>query len=291
MRPHDALWLAALKRTSEREKHDWAALYCLIAQRGADGVAPVVLESADGQVLRAPRKCEAAFELCLRHLHGHCTPLEDGPCTVGALLADRAQRALQLPGRYVPTPQGGVDEQVGEAAVEEIPQAAEEHVPPPVDEQVAPQLVPAVGKAAAEEPMPQEEHATHQGAPQGAVEERAPREGAEEHAPAEEHVPAPSVAAGLSNAEEVFETDEIRQNLPCVGSAASEEQEGYVRECGSAAPRRKRRRITTRCQRRRCWHSASRASRTGVERSAEWPRSGPQQHRPGRVLAWRPKEA
>ena len=107
VRPGDAPWLASLSRATESVKHDWRAIHCLVNQR-RDGVAPIVLETIRGECLRSPVKYECAFELCLRHLHGRHTPL-DVACTVGALLANRAAHALQLPGRWVPTPDGIVD--------------------------------------------------------------------------------------------------------------------------------------------------------------------------------------
>ena len=107
VRPGNALWLTSLTRATESAKHDWRAIHCLVNQR-RDGIAPIVLETIKGECLRPPVKYECAFELCLRHLHGRHTPL-DVACTVGALLANRAAHALQLPGRWIPTPDGIVD--------------------------------------------------------------------------------------------------------------------------------------------------------------------------------------
>ena len=88
----------------------WATLYCIVAQRRPDGVALVVLETADGQYLRCPPKYEASFELCLRHLHKRHTPLDGAACNIGALLVNRATEALKLPGRYVPLADGSVED-------------------------------------------------------------------------------------------------------------------------------------------------------------------------------------
>ena len=65
--------------------------------------------------MRSPPKYEGAFELCLRHLHGRRTPL-DVECTVGALLSNRAAHALKLPGRWVPTPDGVVEDYAAQSA-------------------------------------------------------------------------------------------------------------------------------------------------------------------------------
>jgi hypothetical protein len=51
---------------------------------------------------------EAAFELCLRHLHRLHIPGDQDNMTPQALLANRAMEALKLPGRYVPTVEGEV---------------------------------------------------------------------------------------------------------------------------------------------------------------------------------------
>ena len=115
MRPRDEFWLAGLPRAKENVKHDWKAIHCLVTQRRADGIAPIVLETSDRQCLRQPAKCEGAFELCLRHLHGRCTPLQ-GECTVGALLSNRAAHALKLPGRWVPLPDGAVEDRAAQSA-------------------------------------------------------------------------------------------------------------------------------------------------------------------------------
>ena len=63
VRPGDASWLAGLPRVTESAKHDWRAIHCLVTQRRADGIAPIVLETTEGQCLRPPAKYEGAFEL------------------------------------------------------------------------------------------------------------------------------------------------------------------------------------------------------------------------------------
>ena len=94
VRPGDEIWLNGLPRARESAKYDWKAIHCLVSQRRDDGLAPIVLETTEGQCLRSPAKYEGAFELCLRHLHGRRTPL-DGECTVAALLSNRAAHALK----------------------------------------------------------------------------------------------------------------------------------------------------------------------------------------------------
>ena len=108
--PRDEAWLATLPRARETDKNLWRSVYCLLALRRADGVAPIVLEPSEGQCLRPPAKYEGAFELCLRHLHGRFVPMDGAPCTVGALLANRAAEALKLPGRWVGLPDGAMEE-------------------------------------------------------------------------------------------------------------------------------------------------------------------------------------
>jgi hypothetical protein len=84
---------------------------------------------------------------------------------------------------------------------------------------------------------------------------------------------------GPSKAEEVFVTDKIRENLPSVGeeSMASKQQEGAFKSerSESATPRSRR------------FHRRQ-AARLGRQWRDERSR-GHQQHQPGRVLAWRPK--
>ena len=121
LRAHDPDWLTALPRARESDKRAWATLCCLIAQRRPDGVAPVVLETAEGDWIRCPLKYEAAIELCLRHLHNQHTPLGGESCTIGALLANRAAEALKLPGRWVPLPDGSVEERAGDPAPDDAP--------------------------------------------------------------------------------------------------------------------------------------------------------------------------
>ena len=132
LRAHDPGWLTALPRARESDKRAWATLCCLIAQRRPDGVAPVVLETAEGGWIRCPLKYEAAFELCLRHLHNQHTPLGGESCTIGALLANRAAEALKLPGRWVPLPDGSVEERAGDPAPDDAPPETPDDAPPEI---------------------------------------------------------------------------------------------------------------------------------------------------------------
>ena len=95
MKPNDAVWVATLPRARETEKQDWAVIVALADHRQSDGIAPVALETVQGQCFRCPAKYEAALELCLRYLHGHPVPLEGGACTVAKLLSNRAVEALK----------------------------------------------------------------------------------------------------------------------------------------------------------------------------------------------------
>ena len=106
-RMNEATWLADLPRARATEKHPYIAIHVAAELRDSGGVAPVVLQTEEGY-LRAPAMLEAAFELCLRHLHGRRTPLNCQSITAQALLANRAVEALRLPGRYVPTSGGEV---------------------------------------------------------------------------------------------------------------------------------------------------------------------------------------
>ena len=109
----NAAWLDGLQRARATVKHPYVAIHVAAKLRDSDGVAPVVLQTEEGY-LRAPAMLEAAFELCLRHLHGRITPLTCQSITAQALLANRAVEALRLPGRYVPTSEGEVlDMQAG----------------------------------------------------------------------------------------------------------------------------------------------------------------------------------
>ena len=109
----NAAWLDGLQRARATVKHPYVAIHVAAKLRDSDGVAPVVLQTEEGY-LRAPAMLEAAFELCLRHLHGRVTPLTCQSITAQALLANRAVEALRLPGRYVPTSGGEViDMQAG----------------------------------------------------------------------------------------------------------------------------------------------------------------------------------
>jgi hypothetical protein len=107
-RMNDPNWLAGLSRAKASIKLEFTAIHVVAPLRDDTGVAPVVLQTRDG-FWRPPVYMEAAFELCLRHLHRLHIP---GPnldkMTPQALLANRAMEALKLPGRYVPTVEGGV---------------------------------------------------------------------------------------------------------------------------------------------------------------------------------------
>ena len=107
-RMNDPLWVVGLSRAKATQKYQFEAIHVLAPFRSEDGVAPVALQTSAG-FLRPPTYMEAAFELCLRHLHGLDVP---GPSncvmTVQRLLADRATEALKLPGRYIPTAEGAV---------------------------------------------------------------------------------------------------------------------------------------------------------------------------------------
>lgn len=122
---NDASWVDGLPRARAAVKSAFVCIHVLAPLRDRQGVAPVVLQTRDGY-LRAPAHMEAAFELCLRHLHRISVPWPDqGYVTPQALLANRAMEALKLPGKYVPTADGNV------LVLEEPSDHAESQVHPP----------------------------------------------------------------------------------------------------------------------------------------------------------------
>jgi tellurite resistance protein len=107
-RMNDPTWVAGLVRARANVKSEFVAIHVVAPLRDDEGVAPVVLQTRDG-FWRPPVHMEAAFELCLRHLHRmHIPGPNQGKMTPQALLANRAMEALKLPGRYVPTVEGEV---------------------------------------------------------------------------------------------------------------------------------------------------------------------------------------
>ena len=104
---NDPDWVQSLQRAKTTVKLNFVAVHVAIGLRGPDGIAPVVLQTEDAYV-RPPRHLEAAFELCLRHLHGRREKMSDTTMTVNALLSNRAVAALRLPGRFVPTADGAI---------------------------------------------------------------------------------------------------------------------------------------------------------------------------------------
>jgi hypothetical protein len=107
-RMNDPTWVDSLARAKACNKYEFVCIHVLAPFRDNEGVAPVVLQTTDGY-LRAPAHMEAAFELCLRHLHRKRAPGPDKErVTAQALLANRAVEALKLPGMYVPTVEGKV---------------------------------------------------------------------------------------------------------------------------------------------------------------------------------------
>ena len=105
---NDPVWVASLDRARATQKYQFEAIHVVAPLRNEDGVAPVVLQTST-EYLRSPPYMEAAFELCLRHLHKVDAPRpKDRNLTSQALLADRAKAALKLPGRYIPTAEGFV---------------------------------------------------------------------------------------------------------------------------------------------------------------------------------------
>ncbi len=107
-RMNDPTWVAGLSRAKANVKLEFIAIHVVAPLRDDTGVAPVVLQTRDG-FWRPPVYMEAAFELCLRHLHRlHIPGPDQDKMTPRALLANRAMEALKLPGRYVPTVEGGV---------------------------------------------------------------------------------------------------------------------------------------------------------------------------------------
>ena len=86
------------------------AIHILAPLRNAQGIAPVVLQT-ETEYLRAPAQTEACFELCLRHLNRLQVPWPaQESLTVMNLLANRASEALKLPNRFVPMPDGTVED-------------------------------------------------------------------------------------------------------------------------------------------------------------------------------------
>jgi hypothetical protein len=107
-RMNDASWVDGLPRARATIKYAFVGIHVLAPLRGRQGVAPVVMQTSDGY-FRAPVHMEAAFELCLRHLHRMSAPWPDSTeTTPQGLLANRAMEALKLPGRFVPTAEGKV---------------------------------------------------------------------------------------------------------------------------------------------------------------------------------------
>jgi hypothetical protein len=67
-RMNDPTWVAGLVRARANVKSEFVAIHVVAPSRDDEGVAPVVLQTRD-DYLRAPLHMEAAFALCLRHLH------------------------------------------------------------------------------------------------------------------------------------------------------------------------------------------------------------------------------
>ena len=152
---NEPTWLASLSRAKATEKQDFLAIHVAAELRGVDGVAPVILQTAEGYQ-RAPSQMEAAFELCLRHLHGRVTPLAGSGITPQALLANRAMEALRLPGRYIPTPAGQVTDMATVTATNESmaePPASKPPIPmeAAIPREAPPELHEAAGKPHDEE--------------------------------------------------------------------------------------------------------------------------------------------
>ncbi len=107
---HDADWVNGLPRAKLSQKYEFQAVHILAPLRNAQGIAPVVLETP-GEYLRAPAHVEACFELCLRHLNRLQVPWPaQESLTAMNLLANRASEALRLPNRFVPMPDGTVED-------------------------------------------------------------------------------------------------------------------------------------------------------------------------------------
>ncbi len=102
------------------QKDQFEAIHVVAPLRNEeDGVAPVVLQTST-EYLRPPPYMEAAFELCLRHLHKVDVPRpKNRNLTLQALLADRAKAALKLPGRYIPTAEGAVIDTAPQSSYED----------------------------------------------------------------------------------------------------------------------------------------------------------------------------
>ena len=116
---NDPVWVAGLDRARATQKYQFEAIHVIAPLRNEDGVAPVVLQTST-EYLRSPPYMEAAFELCLRHLHKVDAPRpKDRNLTAQALLADRAKAALKLPGRYIPTAEGAVIDTAPQSSYED----------------------------------------------------------------------------------------------------------------------------------------------------------------------------
>ena len=122
---NDPDWIQSLQRAKTTVKLNFVAVHIAIGLRGPDGIAPVVLQTEDAY-LRPPRHLEAAFELCLRHLHGRREKMSDTTMTVNALLSNRSVEALRLPGRFVPTADGAILD-MGAPVHADIPNTRPEH--------------------------------------------------------------------------------------------------------------------------------------------------------------------
>ncbi len=105
-----AVWVNDLPRAKLSQKYAFQAIHILAPHRNAQGISPVVLQTEDAY-LRAPAQTEACFELCLRHLNRLQVPwTAQKSLTALNLLADRASQALKLPNRFVPMPDGTVED-------------------------------------------------------------------------------------------------------------------------------------------------------------------------------------
>ena len=183
---HDSQWYRKLPRLRVSDKMRWATIYCLLPQRAENGVAPVVLETADGACFRTPSAMyDATLELTLRHLHLAQIPIQDDVCTLSALLENRAMEALKLPARYVPAVDGSV------ATVAPPPPPVDVILPAtrePVAEELAGDLLPAV-EPVAEEPASAKEPASTE-EPASAEEPASTEEPANTEEPASAEEPA-----------------------------------------------------------------------------------------------------
>ena len=129
------IFIETLRRPKLSDKHDWVAIHVLVARRGDDGVAPVVLEVQGGGCFRCPAPYEAGFELALLHLHRQTVPLEGGPCPVGALFQNRCQEALRRPWSYDAAENGDIEERDQSTQVAQLapPGRAATHASEPSD--------------------------------------------------------------------------------------------------------------------------------------------------------------